>query len=73
MGSLLPDGTYRTSQGDMWDNLARELLGSEKYMYQLIDANPDYQDTVIFSAGIYLTVPQIDTATTSEALPPWKK
>jgi phage tail protein X len=73
MESFLPDGVYRTSQGDMWDNLARELLGSEKYMNHLINANPDHEDTVIFSAGVYLTIPRIDTATTSEALPPWKK
>lgn len=64
---------YTTIQGDMWDGISYKLYGSEKYMDKLIEANPAHRYTVIFSAGVTLSVPEINTATTSTKLPPWKK
>lgn len=64
--------TYTTKQGDTWDIIALEQMGSEIYMDALIEANSKHNTTVIFSAGITLTIPDTDipTATT---LPPWKR
>ena len=43
---------YVTKQGDMWDQIAYEQLGSESYMGILVQNNPDLIDVVIFPSGI---------------------
>lgn len=63
---------YMTDQGDMWDTIAKKTLGDESYMTDLIDANIEHRETVIFSANIKLVIPEI-TTTSSKVLPPWKK
>jgi len=64
--------TYTTTQGDLWDVIAKRTLGSEYYMSDLIEANPLHRETVIFSAGIVLNVPVLETPV-SQNLPPWKR
>lgn len=64
--------TYRTIQGDMWDKIAYEQMGSVLYMDQLIKANADYAATVIFSAGVVLTIPAAENPVDTQ-LPPWKR
>lgn len=64
--------TYTTQQGDAWDLIALREMGSEKYMGNLIDANPEHRETVIFSAGVKLLIPDIDTPIPL-TLPPWKR
>lgn len=64
--------TYITQQGDTWDLIAYREMGNEKYMVRLMEANPDHRETVIFSAGIKLVIPKIDTPIPS-TLPPWKR
>jgi len=63
---------YTTIQGDMWDGIAKKTLGSEYYMSNLIDANPDYRETVIFSANVRLVIPDVATPIPKK-LPPWKR
>lgn len=63
--------SYRTVQGDTWDSIARALWGSEYFMHQLLDANPDCADILIFPAGTTLRVPQADTSALPANLPPW--
>ena len=67
--------TVKTRQGDTWDVLAKKIYGDECFMGELIKANIHFRKTVIFSAGVVLNVPEIDT--TSKAyeanLPPWKR
>lgn len=65
--------TYTTVQGDMWDSIAHEQLGDSKYTDALINANANYRKVYIFSAGIKLTIPDINTVLTAEDMPPWKK
>lgn len=65
-------GSYLTIQGDTWDIIALKTLGSEKLMGRLIEANIEYADTVIFGAGVKLTVPEY-AAPADEFLPPWKR
>lgn len=64
---------YTTVQGDMWDSIAHEQLGNVKYTDALMNANTEYRKVYIFSAGIELTIPDINTIATAEDLPPWKK
>lgn len=64
--------TYTTKQGDMWDSISYNLYGSESYTDALINANTDYCDVYIFSAGIVLNVPEVEERVSADNLPPWK-
>lgn len=63
---------YTTVSGDMWDMIALKLMGSESYTSNLIEANPEHINTVVFSAGIELVIPEIKTAKLN-SLPAWKR
>lgn len=65
--------TYTTVQGDTWDLIAHQQLGSANYTDQLIRANPEYIGTIFFSAGITLRLPDITEDNTADSLPPWKR
>ena len=64
--------TYTTKQGDCWDMIAFKVLGSERYMSQLLEANKKYRETYIFPAGVVLTIPEITEEVESTA-PPWRR
>lgn len=64
--------TYTTILGDMWDAIAKKMLGSEMYTDALISANLKYSHIYIFSAGITLTIPDVPIKA-EESLPPWKR
>ena len=64
--------TYTTVSGDTWDIVDYKTYGNEMYMDRLIKANLEHKDTYIFSAGVVLTLPEIDLEV-SESLPPWKQ
>lgn len=68
-------GTYRkqysTRQNDTFDKIAYELYGDEKIASYIIDANPEYANVVIFSAGVSLYLPKLERVETS-TLPQWK-
>ena len=64
--------TYTTTQGDMWDSIAFQQMGSVDYTDQLMNANQQYLEYYTFPAGIILTIP--DTVEpVSSSLPPWKR
>ena len=63
---------YKTISGDTWDIIAYKVYGECIYMDRLIEANIPYADTVIFSAGIELSIPEITTEA-ANTLPPWKR
>lgn len=66
--------TYTTVQGDMWDSIAQSQLGDVAYTDKLMIANIHYVGAgyFYFPSGIVLTLPEIETKTSS-TLPPWKK
>ena len=68
----MPD-TYKTKQGQMWDEIARLTLGNEKLMHHLLAANPEHRFTVFFSAGTELKIPTVKTDKKPQSVPPWKK
>ncbi len=65
--------TYTTVAGDTWDSIAFSQLGNERYLQELILANPAQAYTVRFPAGVVLTIPEIPTPDTSPNLPPWRR
>ncbi len=65
--------TYKTSQGDTWDLISWKSYGSEYYIDVLMQANSSLMDYVIFPSGIAVTVPDVETRTSTSDLPPWKR
>lgn len=63
--------TYTTIQGDTWDMIAYRLFGGESYMKNLIEANWPHINTLVFSAGTELTVPEIPDEADDD-LPFWR-
>lgn len=61
---------YVTSEGDMWDKIAYDQMGSEKFMGELIRNNDDLVDVVVFPAGVEVNIPELDDTQTD--LPPWR-
>ncbi|GIO39077.1 membrane protein [Paenibacillus antibioticophila] len=64
--------TYITIQGDTFDSISFRLFGTERFAVELMKANPEQLNTVVFGAGVVLTVPEIP-AEQSDELPPWKR
>ena len=64
--------TYTTTQGDMWDSIAYQQMGSVDYTAQLMNANQQYREYYTFPAGIVLTIPDA-VEPVSSLLPPWKQ
>ena len=66
--------TYTTISGDTWDIISYKIYGNCMYMDQLIKANEEHAETVIFSAGVVITAPEIEISTeVAGTLPPWKR
>ena len=66
---------YVTSQGDVWDTIAKKQLGSELYMDALIGANWDQRKITEFPSGVTLTLPEITqerTETQASETAPWR-
>ena len=64
---------YKTCAGDTWDLLSYKTLGTEKYIVELIRANPAKSDLFIFGAGIEIKIPDIAPEMKPIKLPAWKK
>jgi len=63
---------YTTTQGDTFDIIAFRVWGNEKLMHKLIEANPEHQGKVFFSAGVLLNVPEIKLPVSKDPVPPWQ-
>ncbi len=64
---------YITKQGDMWDTIAYNLLGSTSRVGDLLSINADLAGTYVFPAGVELEVPEGPAYSTPNSLPPWKQ
>ena len=64
--------TYTTTQGDTWDSIAYQQMGSVNGTHDLMWANRAYLGYYTFPAGITLTIPEVEAAVSATA-PPWKK
>lgn len=68
----MPNNTYVTTLGDMWDAIALKTLGSEMHTDALINSNLKHRHIFIFPAGVVLTIPDVQIKP-PEGLPPWKR
>ena len=59
---------YITKQGECWDEIAKNVYGSEKYIGFLMQNNMPLLDTIIFSAGQELNTPELP-----QDLPAWRR
>lgn len=64
--------SHTTSQGEAWDQVAKERYGSEKDMAVLLPANPDEMDALLLSGETRLDVPDMPVRGTV-SLPPWER
>lgn len=65
---------YTTKSGDMWDMISFRVYGSELFVSELMQANPDYVGVVVFNAGVTLNIPEVTPVQRSAAsLPPWRR
>lgn len=66
---------YITKDGDRWDLIAYDYYGDPTMYEPIIAANPDIPITPVLKSGLNLSIPVIDTTTTTstEDLPPWKQ
>ena len=65
--------THITVSGDTFDALALEYYDNEKLASFIIRANPEHCSTIIFGAGVSLTIPDVSTVTFPQSLPPWRR
>lgn len=63
---------HRTKQGETWDMISLAIYGTPHRVAELISANPEHSDVIIFDECVDLIIPEIATATVS-SLPPWKR
>lgn len=64
---------YETENGDTFDSLAFQFYTNEQLSSEIIKANPDYCDVLIFEDAVRLRIPVFDTVSTPDTLPPWRK
>lgn len=62
---------YRTIQGDTFDSIACRLWQNEHLCHELMTANSEYMDVMIFEAGVELAVPNLTISPKKADLPPW--
>ena len=62
--------TYTTVSGDTWDLIASQQMGKESYMKELMDANWELTDILVFDSGTELVIPDVDIRA-EENLPFW--
>lgn len=60
---------HSTLAGDRWDLLARVYYGDALQLLPLLQANPDHAHLLILPAGLTLTIPVLEMATTAPSTP----
>jgi len=53
--------------------MALMAYNDEFQAHQIIRANPDYADILIFNAGVALSIPRIYNLVTPDSLAPWRR
>ena len=63
---------YRSSQGQAWDQVAKEKYASEKSMGVLLPANSDEMDALLLGGETELQIPAVEIPA-KKSLPPWER
>ena len=64
---------YVTEEGDTYDALALDFYDDERLASHIIQANPQYMETLVFDAGIRIRIPLLDKSERPVTLPPWRR
>lgn len=62
-----------TKSGESFDLLALKYLDDETLASEIIKLNPQHCGTLIFDAGIELSIPEISDVAQPDTLPPWRR
>lgn len=73
----LTDYVYRCSAGETFDIVSREIWGDERWAADLMTANVEYADKIVFDGGEQLRIPVVDITLDSQTgdiigSAPWK-
>ena len=70
---------HQAVNGESFDSIALAWYDSENYAAELLNANPEYSDVMVFRGGEMLRIPWVDLPTenndtiTEPAKAPWKE
>ena len=64
---------YTAQGGDTFDSIALAAYNEERMASTIITANPDLCDVLIFEGGELVQIPIVETVTTADTLPPWRR
>ena len=65
---------YDTEYGDTFDSMAFQFYTDEQLSSEIIKANPDYADVLIFEEkSVTLKIPIFDAVNMPDTLPPWRR
>lgn len=64
---------YTTVEGDSFDLIALRFYRSDRLASLIMQANPDHMSTLIFDAGVKLSIPDRNTDAKPATLPPWRR
>lgn len=64
---------YIAQGGDTFDSMALAAYNEERMASIIIAANPDLGDVLIFEGGELVQIPIVETVTTPDTLPPWRR
>ena len=64
---------YTAQGGDTFDSIALAAYNEERMASTIITANPDLCDVLIFEGGELVRSPIVETVTTPDTLPPWRR
>lgn len=65
--------THVTREGERWDTIAWQYYRDVRQVPALIAANPHAPLAPVLPSGVRLRVPLIARASTTAALPPWRR
>jgi len=63
---------HKTIEGETWDLISKAYYKNEKYVHELLKANPECRNYIVLPAGLQIVIPEIDIKTPTE-IPPWRK
>lgn len=64
---------YTTVEGDSFDLLALRFYRDNRLASVIMQENPDHMDTLVFEAGVKLSIPDLNTDVKPVTLPPWRR
>ena len=64
---------YTAQGGDTFDSIALAAYNEERMASTIIAANPGLSDVLIFEGGELVQIPIVETVTTPDTLPPWRR